>query len=125
MTDEDQTQFNAALRLRNKGERREALRMLLPLQVNNPNFAPLHGMIATTFFELAQYELAASAFRRATELSKKSRLASLGLFHSLWQLDKHAEAITELKRFTATGEWQDYAEIAINLGIRVPEKSRR
>ena len=125
MTEEDQTQFNVALRLRQSGERKKALRMLLPLQVNNPDSAALHGMIGTTFFELKQYALAAASFRRATELSEKSRLASLGLFHSLWQLDQQAEAIIELKRFTATGDWHDYVDIAANLGIRVPEKSRR
>lgn len=123
MTEEDKQQFEAALRLRQKGKRQQALRMLLPLQVDYPNSGPLHGMIGTIFFELKSYSHAAAAFRRTTELSTKSSVASLGLFHSLWELNQQEEAISELKRFMRVAESAEYEEIAAELGIKLVKQA--
>jgi len=36
---------------------------------------------------------------------------SLGLFHTLWELEKRAEALEEIKRFQAVADSEDYRQI--------------
>ena len=54
---------------------------------------------------------AAAAFRVATKRFPKLEIASLGLFHTLWQQSKSDDAFEEMKRFQSVSHSQDYEEI--------------
>ncbi len=53
---------------------------------------------------------AAAAFRRAVQLGPRSRLSSLGLFHSLYNAGRRWEAFAEIKRRLDIKPLDDYVE---------------
>ena len=65
--------------------------------------------------ELRQPKNAIPYFKKATELSPQSEKASLGLFHSLWNLDRVNEALEEVKRFQTLSHSKDYDEIVAEI----------
>ncbi|HWY87071.1 MAG TPA: tetratricopeptide repeat protein [Gemmataceae bacterium] len=52
-------------------------------------------------------------FQKGVQLSPKTEIASLALFHSLWDTDQTFEALEELKRYQLLTNWssKDYLEI--------------
>jgi tetratricopeptide (TPR) repeat protein len=66
---------------------------------------------------LEKPEPAIPYYRQAVRLSPKSEMASLGLFHSLWNTDQIDEAIAEIKRYQTLTNWKskDYLEIVAEM----------
>ncbi|CAN5270171.1 hypothetical protein BH23BAC1_BH23BAC1_37560 [soil metagenome] len=56
-------------------------------------------ILAGVYQDLEEYENAKLFFKKATKLSPKSELASLGLYLSIVKLGKYKEAINELERY--------------------------
>jgi predicted Zn-dependent protease len=50
-------------------------------------------------FQQGEFESSSNAFATVLEQRPKDELASVGLFHSLWSLDKRVQALEELKRY--------------------------
>jgi tetratricopeptide (TPR) repeat protein len=50
-------------------------------------------------------------FRAATELAPRLELASLGLFHSLWELSRHEDALREIVRYVEHKNSDGYREL--------------
>lgn len=88
-----------ALSLQNQRRFEESIEVVLAVLLQNPRFAPAFGTLGRAYYELADYENAAEAFRSASRLSPMSELASLGLFHSLFKLGRFEEAKAEIDRF--------------------------
>jgi Tfp pilus assembly protein PilF len=65
-------------------------------------------MIAAIQYEMDDLEGATENFRRATQLSPKSELASRGLFHSLYGLGKFSEAFDEVARYRSLKRSSEY-----------------
>src|SRR5205809_5538118 len=77
--------FNEALQHRHAGRNKEALGILLPLSRQKPSSASVFGILGDLYWRAGRLDDAAQSFKRATELSPRSELASLGLFHTLWE----------------------------------------
>lgn len=117
-----QSRFDEALSLRDRGEPDACIAILQDLAREYPNVAAIFGMLGGTQWQVGRLENAAANFRRATQLSPKSELSSLGLFHALWDLGHRQEALSEMRRFLALGESKEYSQIQLELGLN-PEKN--
>lgn len=94
--------FELAIDLRNRGELRDAVAMLSKIvddYSNDERIAGIHGLLAGIYMDLKEHEKALENFRKATILSPKSELASLGLYLSYVNADRDEEAIGELIRY--------------------------
>ena len=94
--------FNSAINLRDKGELRDAVVTLSKIVDNYSNdkrIAGVHGVLGGVYMNLEEHEKALDNFKKATILSPKSELASLGLYVSYARVDKDEEAIGELIRY--------------------------
>ena len=104
--------FDEALALRDAGDLQGAYEALSRLSVAYPSNPGILGMLGSIELELGRKAQAASSFRKATLLSPKSELASLGLFHSLWESGDTDGALEEMKRFVATsGPSDEYRKV--------------
>ncbi len=66
--------------------------------------------------------------QKAVALSPKTEMASLGLFHALWALDRLDEALAEIKRYQHLTNWKckDYLEIVAEMYQKwLPEKHQK
>ena len=94
--------FDSAIDSRDKGELRDAVAILSKIVDNYSNdkaIAGVYGVLAGVYMDLEEYEKALDNFKKATILSPKSELASLGLYVSYVMVDKDEEAIGELIRY--------------------------
>lgn len=105
------TRFNSALRLRNAERYDDALRILEGLQRERPDSAPVLGILGDVFWRKHDLPNAVACFKSATKLSPKSELASLGLFHTLREQGRKRAASTEMRRFLAIAESEEYAAL--------------
>lgn len=84
------------------------------LSTEYPDVASVFGLVASMYFEADQFDKAAEKYKKATEISSKSEAASLGLFHSLWQMDKNDQAFDEVKRYMSIAQSDEYNELLTN-----------
>lgn len=108
--------FNEALRLRDSGKPDEALLVLNQLNESYPDQGVLHGAIAGVYYtELNDYVNAVKHFEIAVECLPHSRLASLGLFHSLLDLGEKEKAISELERFLQLKDSTEHNDLLLSV----------
>jgi tetratricopeptide (TPR) repeat protein len=94
--------FESAIDLRNKGELRDAviiLTKILDNYSNDESITGVHGVLGGIYMDLEEHENALDNFMKATILSPKSELASLGLYVSYVAVNKDEEALRELIRY--------------------------
>lgn len=103
--------FDEAIRCRDKNMYIEAVIAIDRAIASCPSHGGLHAMRGHFLAQLHNYPEAESAFRAAVELSPVSELASLGLFHARWDMDRHADAIEEARRFASKTGSHFYDEI--------------
>jgi len=97
-----------AIRHRDKSEYDDAIRILRALVKVKPESASVHGLLGDVYWRLGRLKQAVQSLKRATELAPKSELASLGLFHALWESGKIERAKAEMKRYLAIGNTREY-----------------
>ena len=97
-----------AIRHRDKSEYDDAIRILRALVKVKPESASVQGLLGDVYWRLGRLKQAVQSFKRATELAPKSELASLGLFHILWESGKMERAKAEMKRYLAIGNSREY-----------------
>ena len=102
-------EFNRALETWRNGDGQLAVQILERLAAEYANQPAIFGMLGAIYRSLDDYELAVGNFQRAASLSPKSELASLGLFHSLWQVGRREEAMDEMSRFLLVAPSEEYA----------------
>jgi predicted Zn-dependent protease len=105
------SEFQRALSLRNGGQlerAREAFQVLRSVRPEEPTAAVVLGGI---LLDLGLHDAAFDSFRDATRLRPRSELASLGVFHSLWDARRTIEALAEMRRFLTVSDCADYREI--------------
>ena len=68
----------------------------------------LNGLIATAYYFAKEYAISAAYYKKTTGLNPRSELASLGLFHSLWELKNYRRAYQEMERFLSSNEANNY-----------------
>jgi tetratricopeptide (TPR) repeat protein len=105
-TDHAKEMFEKALKLRKDGDLKEARVNLEYLANVFPKKASVIGILADVCWRLRDLDAAICYFRMATQLSPKSEVASLGLYHTLIE-----SALVEMDRFTSISESKDYSDM--------------
>jgi tetratricopeptide (TPR) repeat protein len=100
--------FNSALDLWHGGDGRAAIEILERLASEYPDQPAILGMLGAISRSLRDYERAVDYYQQTTALSPRSELASLGLFHSLWQVGRRDEAMDEMARFLTVAPSEEY-----------------
>ena len=118
------SQFSEALRLRDKGDLRGALVQLEELSQQYPSSAEVWLMLGHLQWHQAGLKSAITSFRRAAELAPALELASLGLFHALWEDDRRQEALAEMQRFVSlAGPSEEYGKILSGINSDAPKST--
>jgi predicted Zn-dependent protease len=119
--------FQEAIDLNRADKAKDAARLLEKLVLEFPSHAALWGYLGGIYrIDLKRPLKALRCFRRATELSPKSERASLGVFHTLWELNRQDQALEEIKRYQVLTDWscQDYLEIMEEIKEKWVEPSK-
>ncbi len=109
--------LDRALKLQRAGRARQAARALEKLALTDPDSPTVVGLLGNLYLELGELEKAVFHLRRATALSPKSELASVGFFHSLWESELFTEALREMQRFLRMNESPEYAKLLRDLAV--------
>jgi len=109
--------FDKAIRLKRLGRTEQARRVLEQLQREHPESPAVLGYLGGVYFDDGDLEQATDCFRKTTELSPTSELASLGLFHSLWARKKRQAALAEMGRFLAVADSREYRTLIRELRL--------
>jgi len=120
--DDIRPEFDEALRLRDAGKMAEAEAILSRLAERRPDVAAVHGMLGHVEEELGRINDAAVSYRRATELSPASELASISLFHALYELGDLDGAFDEMRRFRCRGPSPEYDQLIGDLKLNLPDE---
>jgi predicted Zn-dependent protease len=108
-----ESEFNRAIEIWRDGDGQMAVQILERLASEHPNRPFILGMLGAIYRSLGDYERAVGYFQQTASLSPKSELASLGLFHSLWQLERREAAMDEMTRFLSVASSEEY-DLLIN-----------
>ena len=96
--------FNYALTLKNDGKYLESIEEFKKLEIQYGETPALIGVMAMIYYsELEDLSNAVEYAKRSAILSPKSEMASLCLFHCLYDLNKKDEANDEIRRFIQSG----------------------
>ncbi|MBO9203118.1 MULTISPECIES: hypothetical protein [Niastella] len=94
--------FELATDLRDNGELKTSVEVLLKILDNYPNDKSLgivYSVLGGVYDDLGERNNALHSFKKATELNPEYELASLWLYVTYASLDRDEEAISELFRF--------------------------
>ena len=108
--------FDHAVRLAKAGRVPAAMAVLRALARRFPHSPAVHGQLAGMYFRAGRWERAADLFRRTTELSPSSELASRGLIHSLLEMGDQPGAVAEIRRFLAIRAMPEFRQMLRDLG---------
>lgn len=100
--------FNRALELWHGGDGRAAAGILKRPASEYPDHPATLGMLGAIYQSLGEYDRAVYYFKKTAALSPKSELAALGLFHSLWRVGRHDEAMDEMMCFLSVAPSEEY-----------------
>jgi predicted Zn-dependent protease len=103
--------LNQALKLRSAKRYDKAKEILLALADENENSASVFALLGDVYWRLNSLDNAVQSFTRATKLSPESELASLGLFHTLWESGCKGLALNEMQRFLSLSRSAEYAKL--------------
>jgi predicted Zn-dependent protease len=118
-----EAEFNEALRLRDAGSVAEAEAILLRLAQLRPDAGVVFGMLGHVQEQLGRSAEAAKSYRRATNLSPRSELASVSLFHVLYEQGDLEGAFDEMRRFRRRRRSSpEYDRLISDLKLSVPDE---
>ena len=98
------------------GDLVRALELVEPLQEKMPEDRRVLGVLGGVLWRQGKLREASSCFRKVTVMSPRSELASVGLFHCLWQLGNVEEAKAEAVRLLSLRESAEYESLLEELG---------
>jgi len=110
-------ELDRAIHLNRQGDPRAAITLLKDLLKKYATSAAVAGYLAGIYFEQSDMPNAEKYFRQATRLNPKSELASVGLFHSLWNQRRETEATEEMRRFLNLSDSPEYARLLHDLAV--------
>lgn len=120
--DEIDTLFAEAIKLRDSGELLQAIKKLKEILSTFPEpRGPILGVMAHIYYTIPDLENALICYQETVSISPKSELGSLGLFHTLWDMGREAEAFAEAKRFLALRDSIEY----LKLFEEIPNAARK
>ena len=86
MKEELKVRFAEAVKIRNRGDLNSARQLFLKLAEEDTQLTAIYAVLGDICWDM-------------------------GLFHTLWKLEKHVEALEEIKRFQSIADSEDYREI--------------
>lgn len=98
------------------GDLVRALELIKPLHERMPEDRRVLGVLGGVLWRDGKPTEASECFRKVTVMSPRSELASVGLFHCLWQLGNLEEAKAEAVRLLSLQESAEYESILDELG---------
>jgi Flp pilus assembly protein TadD len=105
-----------AQRVAAEGDLALAARLLCKMSEEDSEDLRVLFSYAAVLFRLRRFAEAAPRFARILEDQPVNHRASLGLFHSLWQIDRKSDAAKEFRRFReAGGESMEYRRLIKDL----------
>lgn len=108
--------FEEALKLRDSGQIEAAIEKLEEiLNENRRSDAAMFGTLGNIYWKSKDFPNASKCFRKAVKLSPQSELASLGLFHTLWDMGRERDAFEEAKRFLSIRDSEEYFKLVEEL----------
>ena len=111
LKEELKVRFAAAFKVRDRGDLTSARQLFLKLAEEDVQSTSIYAVLGHICWDMGHLDEAVSAFSHAVKLSPKLEAVSLGLFHTLWKLEKRVEALEEAERFQAIADSKDYREI--------------
>ncbi len=116
--------FNEALKLRREGRFSEAIQILSGLAKEYPKLPAIFGMLGSIYKETGDLENSIKCFKITVDLSPKSELASLGLFHSLFKADRKDEALAEMRRFLRVSSSKEYNRLISDMNLSLNDDAK-
>lgn len=105
-------QIDEAFELNQAGKIKESLTILSNTFENIPaNDIKSLGLVGSLFREANDLPKALYCFQKAVESDLNSPRASLGLFHTLWRLERYDEGFDELERFLSISESESHSAL--------------
>jgi tetratricopeptide (TPR) repeat protein len=112
MASKSEILFKEAVKLRDSGKPEAAIDKLSEiLNENRKSNAAVLGIMGNIYWNLKDFSNAFECYQKAVKLSPKSELASLGLFHTLWDMGRERDAFEEAKRFLSLRESEEYLKL--------------
>ena len=103
-----QRDFALAVKLRDQGDTKDSLAILSRLAESPDATAAVFAILGSLQWDASNLPEAVISFQKAVELAPHSEDASLGLFHTLMESQKEADAFAEMKRFLSIADSQEY-----------------
>jgi len=103
--------FVKAMTLKDEGKLEESLIYLKEIESEFSNSVQFSLAMGNIYRKMDRSNEALVCFRKATRLDPKFEFASLGVFHTLWDLDMIDKALAEIRRFQTISHSEDYVEI--------------
>jgi predicted Zn-dependent protease len=110
-TADEDALFARAMQERDRGDCAKGAELIAELTLSHPSDSSLRYVLGYLYRGMGDMNAAVIAFRKAVELAPASERASLGLFHSLWDLDRQEAALSEVERFQSLTGSDTYAAI--------------
>ncbi|MDA3870528.1 MAG: hypothetical protein PF589_11465 [Gammaproteobacteria bacterium] len=82
----------------------EARMCLLEVLKEDPTNKPALIMLGGSYFSMEKYAEAEMVFERLILLEPRVGQFSIGLFNTLWRMDRQEEALEEIKRFLSSAD---------------------
>ena len=113
-----ETEFRRATYLRDRGRFEEAAAIFEHLRTKFPENRGVIVGCLSVYYLAEDYQSARRVCMEGIALAPRSELISVGLFHSLWQLEEYEAAIVEMERYLSLRpDSSDYLEIREELGL--------
>lgn len=106
-----QQRFTNALQLKEDRRFAEAQLILEQLASERPDSAAVWAVLGDVYWEQQMLDQAVGAFRIAVTQAPTSEVASLGLFHTLWENGERDAALAEARQFQQVASSADYRYI--------------
>lgn len=104
--------FDDAIASRDSGDLEAAVEKFSSFIGKCPDFGPAYTLKGAILDDLGLLDEAIVCFRKGVELKPLSELASLALYHALWDTGDRRGALAEMGRFFAAGGIsKDYDEM--------------
>ncbi len=111
MTEDQEREYARAYQLQQNGDLIGAAAVLRKLSDELPQSATVAMVLGKTYWDLGELDHALQWFLRAVDLEPSTELASLALFHCLWEMDRTDDAFDEMRRFLRDNYSNEYKQI--------------
>jgi predicted Zn-dependent protease len=120
----DELVLDKTIVLINKGQFKEASISLMPLLKKHPKSSLVCFVAAKFYYESGKYYSSSKYFKRLLLIKPDSEIASLGLFHSYFELGKIILGLREITRFCKNNKPKLYRTTIKELNDNIDDFSK-